>query len=132
MMMMSAQKVVGAVDMMVDGMDGDVDEGEDEIHWDVAETGIAVRVHRYHFGTMGLGDTAAMCYGAVVVGKYVDVDVGVVVGRTNSHSTTGDMTPMIEWAELPAAVVPVRKDWGVESGNAPGYSVEDIRGYAVD
>lgn len=108
--MMSAQKVVGAVDMMIDDEDGGEDEGEDEdeIHWDVAETGIVVRMHRYHFGTMGLGDTAAMCCGAVVVGK--DVGVGVVAGRTNFHSTVGDMTPMVEWVELPAAVVPAHKD----------------------
>lgn len=106
--MMSAQKVAGAVDMMTDDEDEDGGEDEGEIHWDVAETGIVVRVHHYHFGTTGLGGTAAMCCGAVVVGR--DVGVGVVAGRTNFHSTVGDMTPMIEWVELPAAVVPVHKD----------------------
>lgn len=84
-MMMNAQKAVGAVDMMIGGED-------DEVHWDVAETGIVVQTHHYHFDTMGLEDTAAMDCGVVVVGK----DVDVVAGRTNSHSTVGGMTPMIE------------------------------------
>lgn len=93
--MMSAQQVVGAVvDTMIDG--------ENEAHWDVAGMGTVVQVRRYHFDMMGLEDIAVMCCD-VAVGRDVDA------GRTNSHSTVG-MTPMIEWLELPTAVVPVRKD----------------------
>lgn len=81
-MMKSAQEAVGAVDMIDD----------EEVHWYVAGMGIVARVHRYHFGMMEWEDIEAMCCGVVVVGK----DVGVIAGRTNSHSVVGDMTLMIE------------------------------------